>query len=113
MERTLRNQQSPVSMLMINSGAMQNTLAALPAGLQTRPVSQPVGPMDNTGTSFCKRNRKSVHHSAYQVVTADLPAVKKARQMQDSSFTAVLAYGIHLSWTSFAVAGPALLPICD
>ena len=56
-----------------------------------------VGPMDNTGTTlFCKRNRKNqCHHSAYRVVTADLPG-GKGRQMQDSGF-----YSGSCIWDSF------------
>ena len=86
-----------VSMLMINSGAMQNTLAALPAESAKPDRVTAVGPMDNTGTSlFCKRNRKNqCHHSAYRVVTADLPG-GKGRQMQDSGF-----YSGSCIWDSF------------
>ena len=86
-----------VSMLMINSGAMQNTLAALPAESANQTVSQ-LSALWTTPAPlfFCKRNRKNqCHHSAYRVVTADLPG-GKGRQMQDSGF-----YSGSCIWDSF------------
>ena len=101
-----------VSMLMINSGAMQNTLAALPAESANQTVSQLSALWTTPAPLFCKRNRKNqCHHSAYRVVTADLPG-GKGRQMQDSGFyRAVLAYGIHFYRGLLCRGRSALLPI--
>ena len=73
-----------VSMLMINSGAMQNTLAALPAESANQTVSQLSALWTTPAPLFFVSGIERIS-AAYRVVTADLPG-GKGRQMQDSGF---------------------------
>lgn len=101
-----------VSMLMINSGAMQNTLATLPAESANQTVSQLSAlwttPAPLFFVSGIERISAIILHIGlslliYRAVTAG--------KCKTAAFTAVLAYGIHFIVDFLAVAGPVLLPI--
>ena len=125
-----------VSMLMINSGAMQNTLAALPAESANQTVSQLSAlwttPAPLFFVSGIERISAIILHIGlslliYRAVkagkcrTAESGKCRTAEsgkcQAEESgkcraaAFTAVLAYGIHFIVDFFAVAGSAILPI--
>ena len=125
-----------VSMLMINSGAMQNTLAALPAESANQTVSQLSAlwttPAQLFFVSGIERISAIILHIGlslliYRAVksgkcraaesskcrTAESSKCRTAEsgKCQAAAFTAVLAYGIHFVVDFFAVAGSAILPI--
>ena len=125
-----------VSMLMINSGAMQNTLAALPAESANQTVSQLSAlwttPAPLFFVSGIERISAIILHIGlslliYRTVKAGKCGAAesgKCRAAESSkcrtaesgkcraaAFTAVLAYGIHFIVDFFAVAGSAILPI--
>lgn len=125
-----------VSMLMINSGAMQNTLAALPAESANQTVSQLSAlwttPAPLFFVSGIERISAIILHIGlslliYRAVkagkcraaesgkcrTAESSKCRTAEsgKCQAAAFTAVLAYGIHFIVDFFAVAGSAILPI--
>ena len=125
-----------VSMLMINSGAMQNTLAALPAESANQTVSQLSAlwttPAPLFFVSGIERISAIILHIGlslliYRAVksgkcraaesskcrTAESSKCRTAEsgKCQAAAFTAVLAYGIHFVVDFFAVAGSAILPI--
>ena len=92
-----------VSMLMINSGAMQNTLAALPAESANQTVSQLSAPMDNTGTTLffvsgIERISAIILHIGLSLL---IYRAVKAGKCRTAAFTAVLAYGIRHVSTSY------------
>ena len=95
-------------MLMINSGAMQNTLAALPAESANQTVSQLSAlwttPAPLFFVSGIERISAIILHIGLSLLIYRAVKAGKCR-------TAVLAYGIHFIVDFFAVAGPALLPI--
>ena len=101
-----------VSMLMINSGAMQNTLAALPAESANQTVSQLSAlwttPAPLFFVSGIERISAIILHIGLSLL---IYRAVKAGKCRTAVFTAVLAYGIHFIVDFFAVAGPALLPI--
>ena len=101
-----------VSMLMINSGAMQNTLAALPAESANQTVSQLSAlwttPAPLFFVSGIERISAIILHIGLSLL---IYRAVKAGKCRTAAFTAVLAYGIHFIVDFFAVAGPALLPI--
>ena len=100
-----------VSMLMINSGAMQNTLAALPAESANQTVSQLSAlwttPAPLFFVSGIERISAIILHIGLSLL---IYQAVKAGKCRTAAFTAVLAYGIHFIVDFFAVAGPALLP---
>ena len=125
-----------VSMLMINSGAMQNTLAALPAESANQTVSQLSAlwttPAPLFFVSGIERISAIILHIGlslliYRAVksgkceaeesgkcrTAESGKCRAAEsgKCRAAAFTAVLAYGIHFIVDFFAVAGSAILPI--
>ncbi len=109
-----------VSMLMINSGAMQNTLSALPAESANQTVSQLSAlwttPAPLFFVSGIERISAIILHIGlslliYRAVKAGKCGAKESGKCRAAAFTAVLAYGIHFIVDFFAVAGPALLPI--
>ena len=125
-----------VSMLMINSGAMQNTLSALPAEFANQTVSQLSAlwttPAPLFFVSGIERISAIILHIGlslliYRAVkagkcraaesgkcrTAESSKCRTAEsgKCQAAAFTAVLAYGIHFIVDFFAVAGSAILPI--
>ena len=99
-------------MLMINSGAMQNTLAALPAESANQTVSQLSAlwttPAPLFFVSGIERISAIILHIGLSLL---IYQAVKAGKCRTAAFTAVLAYGIHFIVDFFAVAGPALLPI--
>lgn len=101
-----------VSMLMINSGAMQNTLAALPAKSANQTVSQLSAlwttPAPLFFVSGIERISAIILHIGLSLL---IYRAVKAGKCRTAAFTAVLAYGIHFIVDFFAVAGPALFPI--
>ena len=101
-----------VSMLMINSGAMQNTLAALPAESANQTVSQLSAlwttPAPLVFVSGIERISAIILHIGLSLL---IYRAVKAGKCRTATFTAVLAYVIHFIVDFFAVAGPALLPI--
>ena len=101
-----------VSMLMINSGAMQNTLAALPAESANQTVSQLSAlwttPAPLFFVSGIERISAIILHIGLSLL---IYRTVKAGKCRTAAFTAVLAYGIHFIVDFFAVAGPAFLPI--
>lgn len=101
-----------VSMLMINSGAMQNTLAALPAESANQTVSQLSAlwttPAPLFFVSGIERISAIILHIGLSLL---IYRAVKAGKCRTAAFTAVLAYGIHFIVDFFAVAAPALLPI--
>ena len=101
-----------VSMLMINSGAMQNTLAALPAESANQTVSQLSAlwttPAPLFFVSGIERISAIILHIGLSLL---IYRAVKAGKCRTAAFTAVLAYGIHFIVDFFAVAGPVLLPI--
>jgi len=125
-----------VSMLMINSGAMQNTLSALPAESANQTVSQLSAlwttPAPLFFVSGIERISAIILHIGlslliYRAVKAGKCGAKESGKCQAAesgkcraaesgkcraaAFTAVLAYGIHFIVDFFAVAGSAILPI--
>ena len=109
-----------VSMLMINSGAMQNTLAALPAESANQTVSQLSAlwttPAQLFFVSGIERISAIILHIGlslliYRAVKAGECRTAESDKCRTAAFTAVLAYGIHFIVDFFAVAGSALLPI--
>ena len=125
-----------VSMLMINSGAMQNTLAALPAESANQTVSQLSAlwttPAPLFFVSGIERISAIILHIGlslliYRAVKAGKCGAAESGKCQAAesgkcraaesgkcqaaAFTAVLAYGIHFIVDFFAVAGSAILPI--
>ena len=117
-----------VSMLMINSGTMQNTLAALPAESANQTVSQLSAlwttPAPLFFVSGIERISAIILHIGlslliYRAVKAGKCRAAEAGKCRTAesgkcraaAFTAVLAYGIHFIVDFFAVAGSALLPI--
>ena len=100
------------AMLMINSGAMQNTLAALPAESANQIVSQLSAlwttPAPLFFVSGIERISAIILHIGLSLL---IYRAVKAGKCRTAAFTAVLAYGIHFIVDFFAVAGPALLPI--
>lgn len=100
------------AMLMINSGAMQNTLAALPAESANQTVSQLSAlwttPAPLFFVSGIERISAIILHIGLSLL---IYRAVKAGKCRTAAFTAVLAYGIHFIVDFFAVAGPALLPI--
>ena len=117
-----------VSMLMINSGAMQNTLAALPAESANQTVSQLSAlwttPAPLFFVSGIERISAIILHIGLSLLI--YRAVKSGKcgaaesgkcraaesgKCRAAAFTAVLAYGIHFVVDFFAVAGSAILPI--
>ena len=125
-----------VSMLMINSGAMQNTLAALPAESANQTVSQLSAlwttPAPLFFVSGIERISAIILHIGLSLLIYRAVKTGKCRaaesgkcraaesgkcQAEESgkcraaAFTAVLAYGIHFIVDFFAVAGSAILPI--
>ena len=109
-----------VSMLMINSGAMQNTLAALPAESANQTVSQLSAlwttPAPLFFVSGIERISAIILHIGlslliYRAVKAGKCRAAESGKCRTAAFTAVLAYGIHFIVDFFAVAGSALLPI--
>ena len=109
-----------VSMLMINSGAMQNTLAALPVESANQTVSQ-LSALWTTPAPFffvsgIERISAIILHIGlslliYRAVKAGKCRAAESGKCRTAAFTAVLAYGIHFIVDFFAVAGSALLPI--
>ena len=109
-----------VSMLMINSGAMQNTLAALPAESANQTVSQLSAlwttPAPLFFVSGIERISAIILHIGlslliYRAVKAGKCGTAESGKCRAAAFTAVLAYGIHFIVDFFAVAGSAILPI--
>ena len=125
-----------VSMLMINSGAMQNTLSALPAESANQTASQLSAlwttPAPLFFVSGIERISAIILHIGlslliYRAVksgkceaeesgkcrTAESGKCRAAEsgKCRAAAFTAVLAYGIHFIVDFFAVAGSAILPI--
>ena len=125
-----------VSMLMINSGAMQNTLAALPAESANQTVSQLSAlwttPAPLFFVSGIERISAIILHIGlslliYRAVKAGKCGAaesgkcraaesgkcqaEESGKCRAAAFTAVLAYGIHFIVDFFAVAGSAILPI--
>ena len=117
-----------VSMLMINSGAMQNTLAALPAESANQTVSQLSAlwttPAPLFFVSGIERISAIILHIGLSLLIYRAVKAGKCRAAESgkcrtaesgkcrtAAFTAVLAYGIHFIVDFFAVAGSALLPI--
>ena len=109
-----------VSMLMINSGAMQNTLAALPAESANQTVSQLSAlwttPAPLFFVSGIERISAIILHIGlslliYRAVKSGKCRAAESGKCRTAAFTAVLAYGIHFIVDFFAVAGSALLPI--
>ena len=125
-----------VSMLMINSGAMQNTLAALPAESANQTVSQLSAlwttPAPLFFVSGIERISAIILHIGLSLLIYRAAKAGKCRAAESSkceaaesskcrtaesgkcqaaAFTAVLAYGIHFIVDFFAVAGSAILPI--
>ena len=109
-----------VSMLMINSGAMQNTLAVLPAESANQTVSLLSAlwttPAPLFFVSGIERISAIILHIGlslliYRAVKAGKCREAESGKCRTAAFTAVLAYGIHFIVDFFAVAGPALLPI--
>ena len=98
--------------MMINSGAMQNTLAALPAESANQTVSQLSAlwttPAPLFFVSGIERISAIILHIGLSLL---IYRAVKAGKCRTAAFTAVLAYGIHFIVDFFAVAGPALLPI--
>ena len=101
-----------VAMLMINSGAMQTTLAALPAESANQTVSQLSAlwttPAPLFFVSGIERISAIILHIGLSLL---IYRAVKAGKCRTAAFTAVLAYGIHFIVDFFAVAGPTLLPI--
>ena len=101
-----------VSMLMINSGAMQNTLAALPAESANQTMSQLSAlwttPAPLFFVSGIERISAIILHIGLSLL---IYRAVKAGKCRAAAFTAVLAYGIHFIVDFFAVAGSAILPI--
>ena len=125
-----------VSMLMINSGAMQNTLSALPAESANQTVSQLSALWTTPAPLFfvsgierisaiilhiglsllIYRAVKSGKCGAAESGKCEAAESGKCRAAESgkcraAAFTAVLAYGIHFIVDFFAVAGSAILPI--
>ena len=117
-----------VSMLMINSGAMQNTLAALPAESANQTVSQLSALWTTSAPLFfvsgIERISAIILHIGLSLLIYRAVKAGKCRAAESAkcrtaesgkcrtaAFTAVLAYGIHFIVDFFAVAGSALLPI--
>ena len=117
-----------VSMLMINSGAMQNTLSALPAESANQTASQLSAlwttPAPLFFVSGIERISAIILHIGLSLLIYRAVKTGKCRAAESSkcraaesgkcraaAFTAVLAYGIHFIVDFFAVAGSAILPI--
>ena len=100
-----------VSMLMINSGAMQNTLAALPAESANQTVSQLSAlwttPAPLFFVSGIERISAIILHIGLSLL---IYRAVKAGKCRTAAFTAVLAYGIHFIVDFFAVAVRRFFP---